>query len=312
MKIFTTQSDDQILPPVIELNSLSGRTPKMKRLLLMILVCATINALISENASAAGISVDAGLTPPEDRWIIRTQFRYMQRKDDPTPMNQKMDTYAFPVVVAYGFRPDLTLMVRQRVKHRKMSMGGSVSRDTGLGDLFVLGKYKLYRRNTRKYTFGIAPILGLEFPTGDDDFGSETWDLQPGLFTSWRSGPWASDFSIAYKWNGFADRGKDGLNPGNELSVDLALAHQFSIGGKADTSLSPVLELSYKNILSDRLHGRDLPHTGESVLYLSPGIKFTVSSFILEALIQIPVWQDQKGSQLGRGTGIIVGTRFMF
>jgi hypothetical protein len=31
----------------------------MKRLLLTILVCAVINALISENASAAGISVDA-------------------------------------------------------------------------------------------------------------------------------------------------------------------------------------------------------------------------------------------------------------
>ncbi|MHC4487527.1 MAG: transporter, partial [Planctomycetota bacterium] len=169
----------------------------MKKLLLMILVGAATNALISENAAAAGISVDAGLTPPEDRWIIRTQFRYF--------------------VVAYGFRPDLTLMVRQPVKHRKMSMGGSVSRYTGFDDLFVLGKYKLYRRNTPEYTFGIASTLGLEFPTGDDDFGSETWDLEPGLFTSWRSGPWASDFSIAYKLNGFADRGRNGLNPGNEL-----------------------------------------------------------------------------------------------
>ncbi len=284
----------------------------MRKLLLMSFVLAVKLAWVPASANAAGISVDAGLTPAEDRWIIRTQFRYMQRKDDPTPMNQKMDTYAFPVVVAYGFRPDLTLMVRQTVKHKKMSMGGSISRDTGLDDLFVLGKYKLYRRNTRKYTFGIASTLGLEFPTGDDDFSSETWDLKPGLFTSWRSGPWASDFSVAYKWNGFADRGVGGINPGNELSLDWALAYQFSFGEKARVSLAPVLELSYKNILSDRLHGRDLPNTGESVFYLSPGIKFTVSSFILEALMQIPVWQDQEGSQLKRGTRIIVGTRFMF
>lgn len=284
----------------------------MKRLLLMILVCATINALISENASAAGISVDAGLTPPEDRWIIRTQFRSMSRKDDPTPMNRKMDTYVVPVVIAYGFRPDLTLMVRQRVKHRKMSMNGSVSRDTGLGDLFVLGKYKLYRRNTRETTFGIASTLGLDLPTGDDEFGSETWDLQPGLFASWRSGPWASDFNIAYKWNGFADRGKDGLNPGNELSVDLALAYQFSIGGSADISLSPVLEFNYEHVLPDRLSGHDVSNTGESLFFVSPGIKFTKSSFILEVLLQIPVGQDQEGSQLKRGTRLIVGSRFMF
>ncbi len=284
----------------------------MKKLLKTILVGATINALISKNANAAGISVDAGLTPPEDRWMIRTQFRYMQRKDDPTLMNRKMDTYAFPVVVAYGFRPDLTLMVRQRVKHRKMSMSGSVSRDTGLGDLFVLGKYKLYRRNTREYTFGIASTLGLELPTGDDDFGSETWDLQPGLFASWRSGPWASDFSIAYKWNGFADKGKHGLNPGNELSVDLALAHQFSIGGKADTSLAPVLEFNYEHILPDRLRGQNVSNTGESLFFVSPGLKFTKSSFILEVLLQLPVWQDQEGSQLKQGKRLIVGTRWMF
>ena len=307
-----TQSGGQISHQVSVLNSPSEKLAKMKKLLLMILAGAAVNALILENATAGGISVDAGLTPPEDRWIIRTQARYMQRKDDPTPMNQKMDTYAFPVVVAYGFRPDLTLMIRQPVKHRKMSMGGSVSRDIGFDDLFVLGKYKLYRRNTREYTFGIASTLGVEFPTGDDDFGSETWDLEPGLFTSWRSGPWASDFSIAYKWNGFADRGKNGLNPGNELSVDLALAHQFSIGEKADMSLTPVLEFNYKHILSDSLSGHNVANTGESLFFVSPGLKFTKSSFILEALVQFPVWQDQEGSQLKQGTRLIVGTRFMF
>ena len=271
-----------------------------------------MGALISKNASAAGISVDAGLTPPEDRWIVRTQFRYMHRKDDPTPMNKEMDTYAFPLVVAYGFRPDLTFMVRQRVKYRKMFMGGSISRDTGLGDLFVLGKYKLYRENTRDYTFGIASTLGLEFPTGDDDFGSETWDLKPGLFTSWRSGPWASDFSIAYKWNGFADKGRDGLDPGDELEVDLAFAHQFSIGQNANISLSPVLEFNYKHILADRMSEHRVSNTGESLFFVSPGLKFTKSSFIMEVLLQFPVWQQQQGSQLKQGTRLIVGTRFMF
>jgi hypothetical protein len=268
--------------------------------------------LIGAPVYGAGISVDAGLTPPEDRWIIRTQLRYMQRKDDPTAMNQKMDTYSFPLVVAYGFRPDLTLMIKQPIKHRNMSMTGSVNRDTGFDDLFVLGKYKLYRRNTREYTFGIASTLGLEFPTGDDDFGSETWDLEPGLFASWRSGPWASDFSISYKWNGFADRGKNGLNPGDELSVDLALAHQFSIGERADMSLTPVLEFNYKHLTQDRLSGRNVSNTGESLFFVSPGIKFTKSSFILEALVQFPVWQDQEGSQLKQGTRFIAGTRFMF
>jgi hypothetical protein len=236
----------------------------------------------------------------------------MRRKSDPTAMDRKMTTYMYPTVLAYGLRPDLMLMMRQAVMHREMSMAGPSSSNTGLADLFVLGKYRLYRLNTREYTFGIAGTLGVEFPTGDDDFTSETWDLQPGLFTSWRSGPWASDLNVSYTWNGFADRGRGGLNPGDELSLDWALGHQFSIGDKASTSLTPVLELSYKNIRADRASGSQVANTGESVFYISPGIKFTQSSFILEALVQLPAWQDQKGSQLERGTTLIVGARWMF
>jgi hypothetical protein len=284
----------------------------MNKCLLKILYGMVIVSLFQEYAVAAGISVDAGLTPPEDRWIIRTQFRYMERKDDPTPKNRKVEMFAFPVVVAYGFRPELTLLVRQPVKHRNLYMAGSVSRDTGFDDLYVLAKYKLFRQNTRDYTLGIASTLGLELPTGDDDFGSETWDLEPGLFTSWRSGPWQSDFSVAYKWNGFVDDGKNGLEPGDELSVDLAFAHQFNLTEKADMSLTPVLELNYKHLSNDDLSGRSVSNTGESLFFVSPGLKFTKSSIILEALIQFPVWQDQESSQLEQGIRYIVGARFLF
>jgi len=273
---------------------------------------AGVILLVVESANAGGISVDAGLTPAEDRWIFRTQMRYMQRKNDPTLMDREMEMYAVPVVLAYGLHPELTLMVKQVTKSRKMTIAGSVSRDTGLDDLYILGKYKLYRRNTREYTLGIAPTLALELPTGDDDFTSDTWDLEPGLFASWRSGPWASDFSMAYKWNGFADDGRSGLNPGDELSVDLALARQFSIGGSSDASIAPVLEFSYRHVSPDDLSGHDVSNTGESLFFISPGVKFTKLSFILEALVQIPTWQDQKGSQLEQGARFILGARYMF
>lgn len=284
----------------------------MYKRLHLFLFAAVLVALGSDFSAAAGISVDAGLTPPEDRWIIRTQLRYMERKDDPTAMDRRTEMYTFPFIVAYGFRPDLTLLVRQPIQHRNMEMAGSIGRETGFGDLFVLAKYKLFRKNTRKYTFGIASTLGLEFPTGDDDFGSETWDLEPGLFTSWRSGPWQSDFSVAYKWNGFADDGRNHLDPGNELSIDFAFARQFSLNETANVSLTPLIELNYKHLSKDTRRGNTVTNTGESLLFISPGLKFTKGSFILEGLVQFPVWQDQEGSQLEQGTRYIIGTRFLF
>ena len=283
----------------------------MKKFILILCFFTVITTSI-QYASAAGISIDAGLTPPEDRWIVRNQFRFMQREDDPTSMDREVEKYVFPFVVAYGFKPELTFMARQKFINKNMSMGGSTSRDSGLDDLFLLAKYKLFRRNTRDYTFGMASTIGLELPTGEDEFSSETWDLEPGLFASWRSGPWASDFRAAYKWNGFADKGKNGLDPGDKFSVDLAFAHQFSINGNPDISIAPVLEFNYEHFLSDRLDGDAVPNTGESVLFISPGIKFTKSSFILEALVQFPVLQDQKGLQTELGTRFIVGTRVLF
>lgn len=267
---------------------------------------------VSATASAAGISVDAGLTPAEDRWILRTQIRRMRRTNDPTSMSREMRTYAYRTVLAYGVRPDFTLMARQDVQSQKKTMSGTSSEHTGLGDLMVMGKYKLFRRNTPEYTFGVAGTLGIEFPTGDDSFSSKTWDLRPGLYTSWRSGPWASDFNISYAWNGFSDTDDYGVNPGNKLSLDWALAHQFSIGQEGRASFAPVVELSYEKIEADRLSGRRVTNTGESVFYVSPGAKLTISSFILESLVRIPVWQEQEGSQLERGVDFIIGIRYMF
>lgn len=262
--------------------------------------------------NAGGISVDAGLTPPEDRWIVRSQIRHMKMDTDPTGMGREMEMWAFPLVIVYGLRPDTTLMLRQMIMHREMTMMGSTEKSTGASDLFLLAKYKAYRVNNPNYTFGVAPTLGLDLPTGDSTFGSETWDLLPGLFVSYRSGPWAADATTSYAWNGAADRGKGGVNPGDEFTADLALAFQFSVANRHDMSLAPVVEFSYRHIKEDSISGAPEANTGESVLYVSPGIKWTMSSTIVEGLAQIPVSQNQKGNQLKRDITLILGLRYMF
>ncbi|MDP6909840.1 MAG: transporter, partial [Flavobacteriales bacterium] len=209
-------------------------------------------------ALAAGISVDAGLTPSEDRWIFRTQLRYMERNDDPGPMDRQMERYVWNNVLAYGLKRNLTLIVRQPIIRQEMSMVGSTRRNTGRGDLFLAAKYGIYRRNTADYTFGIAGTLGLELPTGEDAFSSDTWDLKPGVYMSVRNREWASDLSVTYLWNGIFGENSAGINPGEELSLDWALARQFSLGGSAEKSLSPVVELSYRDISSNRRNGNDI------------------------------------------------------
>ena len=57
-------------------------------------------ALAATSGFAGGITADVGLTPPQDRFIFRTQIRYMERGDDPTSMNRTADMIAMPLVLA--------------------------------------------------------------------------------------------------------------------------------------------------------------------------------------------------------------------
>jgi len=284
----------------------SQKKRRMQFLSFLLVFCATFAISYSN-----GISVDAGLTPAEDRWIFRTQLRYMSL-GNMARIHQEMEMYMIPVVLAYGLKSNLTLLVRQPVLRREMSMMGASNVESGFGDLFVMGKFKLYRRNTANYTLGVAATIGIEAPTGSSAFSSRTWDLQPGLYFSWRRGALGSDVSVAYTWNGFAGEGRNGVYPGNELAFDWAASYQFGLGESSRISIAPVLEVSYRDISSDQLNGENFENTGESFLYISPGIKFTRSSFILEALVQIPVAQNRNGIQIERNATWLFGLRYMF
>ena len=265
----------------------------------------------SENISATGISIDAGLTPAANRIMFRTQMRYMERDNKLISMSRDMKMYMFPVVVAYGLRPDWTVMVRQAFMRSEMTMMGQTTTNSDLGDLLLLSKYRLTRINKPNYTFGIAPTLGLEIPTGQDNFTSNSYDLRFGSYFSGRLRSLGMDLNITYIWNGMALTNDTNTDPGDEFAVEAAMAYQLSFGSDANFSVAPVLESSYQKISSDSENGITVANTGESVFLLSPGIKITRASFIFESLIQFPVWQDQNGLQMERGASLLIGIRLM-
>lgn len=278
--------------------------------LILIILMVLISA--EQSMFADGISVDAGLTPPRDRWIFRTQLRFMGRHDDPSSMDRTMDKLVWNNILAYGLLRKVTIMIRQPVIWNKMMMDNTESKSSGSGDLVFMVKYGIYRRNTRESTFGVAALVGLGIPSGEEHISSEAWNIKPGLYLSWLSRPWAADISVAYNWNSVIRKSNNGNDKGNELTLDMDVSYQFSFGERARVALTPVLEISYLKISGDQLNGLYIDNTGESVLLLSPGIKLTISSFVLESLVQIPIWQKQEGLQLKRTAGLLFGLRWMF
>jgi hypothetical protein len=264
-----------------------------------------------ERTSATGISIDAGLTPAEGRWMVRSQMRYMHRNNHPVMEPMEMKAYMFPVMAAHGLRSDLTIMVRQALISREMTMMSGSSKNTGLGDFFILAKYRLVRINTPDYTIGIAPTLGLELPTGEENFTSNSYDLSVGGFFSGRMKSMGMDLNLSYILNGLALIGDEKTDPGDEFSVETAISYWLSIGEGSNLQISPVLESKFTSVTPDNQDGNDMIDSGESLLFLSPGLKITWGSAVLEGLIQFPIWQHQKGAQTERDTGFLIGIRLM-
>ena len=261
---------------------------------------------------ATGISVDAGLTPPEGRWIIRTQYRTMSRKAPGSNPESSMRRQVVPLVVVYGLRPELTLGLRQTFEIRSMSMAGADNEVSGLGDLHIFAKYKALRINTRTHVIGISPMLAVEPPTGADGITSNAWDLFVGLFFSGRAGAWGIDMDLLYAWNGFAGVAADQADPGDEVGVYVAFAYQISLGGSGRAALAPVLEASWQDVSPSTSDEAVLPNSGEYVFSLAPGLKYTLDDLILEGLIRFPVTQRQEGLQMEAGVMALLGVRHMF
>lgn len=278
------------------------------KMLAFLLVFALIPAAES---LAVGISIDAGLTPPEGRWILRTQVRSMSRTAPEGTGGAGMDRLMVPLVVVYGLRPQLTLGLRQIIE-RSMTMMGNENKESGFSDLYVFAKYKILRINTRSYTLGIAPLVGVEAPTGSSGISNEFWSINTGLFFSGRSGKWGADLTMGYRFNGVAGVPTDDPDPGNEWGLNLALAKQIPVGGSGQTALAPVLEISWKDTASDKIGGIETPTSGESVFSLAPGVKYTWGDLIIEGLVRFPVSQDQKGVQMEIGNMYLLGIRHMF
>ena len=182
---------------------------------------------------------------------------------------------------------------------------------SGFGDLFLNFKYKLYRKNTESYMLGIAPTLGATLPTGKDSFSSKTFDFQAGLYSSFRKDSFGSDFNIAFKKKDVFGKKPDDIEMGNEISWNLAFAHQFSLDRTAHITLAPVVEINFLHLFPNRINDQAQPNNGETIYFLSPGLKLTTPYFAFEALLQQVMSQKQNGVQMERKTGIILGIRFL-
>ncbi|HEY3326671.1 MAG TPA: transporter [Novimethylophilus sp.] len=284
--------------------------------------------MCSPAAWSAPITFNTALPVYEGGYVLREQFIFMKNADDPTPAKRDMEVTGLVSVLGYGVNRNFALfgMLPYFDKRLDMSMGGQdlTRRQSGVGDLTLLGRYTAYEYNAPGRTFRIAPFLGVKAPTGEDNArdglgrlpppvqpGSGSWDALGGAVLTYQTLVFQIDSQVSYK----ANREANGFQTGNVLQIDGSLQYRLwprNLGVGVPAFLYGVLEANLVHAARDRVDGANNLNSGGTTLFLSPGVQYVTRKWIAEAGVQIPVIQHLNGTALKNDYALTAGFRINF
>ncbi|MFQ5535794.1 MAG: transporter [Sphingomonadales bacterium] len=265
----------------------------------------------------------------EGNVVWREQFLHREMGDDPTAADRGVKVLGGISVLGFGVTSDLAVFGVLPVldKELKLTMPGGerVTRDTfGIGDVRLFARHTVYKSDAPGRTFRIAPFLGVEAPTGDDNdrdrfgrlpaplqLGSGSWDPFGGVVVTYQTLDYQIDVQASYKVN----TSDNGFEFGDELNLDASLQYRLlprELGAGVPGFLYGVLETNFLYQDKNRAAGVNDPNSGGTSFMLSPGLQYVTRKWIVEAIVQVPVAHDLNGTALEDDVTVRAGFRINF
>jgi len=242
---------------------------------------------LASHASGVGINADTALAPGKGQYIHRAQLRYLRSTGTPSPIDLDLSLLASPQVLVYGVEEDLSLfgvvpfLRREGTLRSPGAPGASVDLDeTGVADLTFFAKKRIFREDEPGRTRRTGLLGGLEIPSGDPDFSSDSLDPFLGLVHSRHGLEDGLDLDAVWKFNTGS-----GIRRHDELRYDAAYSRTLILDPGREVSrpwqLNGLLELN-GSYLTD----------GSHLLFISPGLQLALTDLILETSFQVPLVRD--------------------
>lgn len=273
-------------------------------------------ALALPNAvHAAPITFNTALPVAEGHFVFREQFLDQKASDDPSVADRNLDVLGSESVLGYGATSNLAFFGVLPFPNKELDVTlpgeGRVTRDTtSIGDTQLFGRYTVFQRDWPGRNLRIAPFLGVELPTGEDDerdrfgqlpaplqAGSGSVDPFGGVIATYQTLDYEVDAQISYQANTEAND----FEFGDEFRFDASLQYRLwprELGEGVPAFLYGVIEANLVHQEKNEIMGLDDPNSGGTTLFLSPGLQYVTKSWILEGIIQLPAVQELNGMAL--------------
>lgn len=270
---------------------------------------------------AAPITFNTALPVSQESWILRQQFIYKQGDSS----NKEFKQLQSVSVMGYGVTEDLNLFGVIPFVNSSLDISGGANRDTsGLGDIRLMGRYTVYKHDFKGGTFRAAPFVGLELPTGEDEArdasgllphtlqpGSGSWDHFAGIVASYATIDLNIDAQLYWQRNNEAN----GIERGDMLKADLSLQPRLlptQVTASTTGFLYGALELNFEHNDKTFVAGVADDNSGGARIFVTPGLQYASSRWVVEAAVQIPVFQNLNGTNIEQDYRVFTGLRINF
>lgn len=274
-------------------------------------LASLIIMLAPVHAPAAPITFSTALPVGEGKIINREQLVFTRSGDDPTNTGLDVDVNSLISVLAYGASEKLALFAALPYLRKELRQSGGVRRSSeGIGDLTIFGRYTLFQRDGIGRTLRLGAIAGIKAPTGDDDesdalgrlpiplqSGTGSWDSFVGIVVSYETLQGGLHSQLTYQ----AKTAANNFEAGDVSRLDVSWQRRVWPTVLKPTSNAFVYGVLEANIIhrqKSTVSGQVNNDSGGTTVFITPGIQYVSKKLILEAAVQIPVYQDLNGTAL--------------
>ncbi len=206
--------------------------------------------------------------------------------------NQYLNSSVSQVFAGYNFTDRIGLQFDLPVIYRSYGYVDKRGSESGIGDVSLLGNFRLFEKQTKSFTFNWTALGGLKFPTGDssklnpdnEDFapgigghdltlGSGSYDgvVGTGFFARWKRLFLTGAMQYAIR-----SEGDFGYQCANDWTWFGGPGVYVLLGNEHTLSLQAVVSGESKG--QDTIGGVPTDDTAITAVYLGPQINFTWSS----------------------------------
>jgi hypothetical protein len=249
---------------------------------------------------------------------IAEQYTYFNTfqvdgRDVPNVGNQYINSSVSQVFAGYNISDRIGLQFNLPMIYRSYGYMDQRGSESGIGDVSLLGNFRLFEQQTKKFTFNWTALGGVKFPTGDsaqlnpnqEDFapgigghdltlGSGSYDglVGTGFFARWKRLFLTGAMQYAIR-----SEGAFGYQFANDWTWFGGPGVYVLLGDQHTLSLQAVVSGESKG--QDTVNGVPTDDTAITAVYLGPQINFTWSSKLSAQIgADLPVSIVTTGQQL--------------